>query len=684
MSKAWYEKPLRIAALQGQAEPLDKMQVPAAWSAMGFNVEQGRHFLRDLPHDLPRDFDPDVHGPVLQQYAEECHQADMYLILYINVHSMPPEVKEAHPEWMQRDREGGFPHLYRTSYACCVNTPWRDHFYAELEATASYDIDGVFLDGPVVVSGGCYCESCQARYRDEYGEDLFEAEDTWDFYRRSRDDFLQEGYDRFHAIKPKGCYYMNLPATHPGASYVDLSEAVKYNDLVGTEGGFMFYGPPKDAYLWKPSVAAKLLEAIAPDKPRVIFMAADQKPWGRYMHTPGETKLCIASTAASAANLWYGPHNSMRYMDTPGGLAAQEIVGFLDEQAAYYEDTASGSRVAVMYSLDTDRAYRKSAEVTDLYGKEDTAREFAGNFTEAYQGVCDILSRNSVPYDLITDLDPAPVDLERYGCLFLPTSACLSDKTIQKIRDYVSAGGHIVASFDTSLYTPAGKRRDDFGLADVLGVSYGEGLLWYQNWNYFSLADDISEEGQRLLDGLELPMYPAPEYVLDVEAAEEAEILAWFHGLMPGRYTPLKEPERPAIVRHRFGQGESLYLAGTFAEMAMAYAPPEYDRLLVNAAEAFDGLPIKLEGGYGNVEVIVRRQQGRLIVHLVNYGGIVPRPFVQVVPQSDLKLRLTKGRDRYEGAQALQANRSCTSMADGQDLVVRVPTIGAYEVVVIE
>lgn len=681
MSKPWYEGPMRIAALQGVADPYEALQVVDLWAEMGFNVEQGSHFFRGLDE---RRFRPATHGPILAAYAERAHAAGVRLILYVNVHTLPTSTIEDHPDWLQHSRDGGLPKLYDTAYACCVNSPWRDDFFALLDDLAPYDIDGIFLDGPVVVGGGCYCESCKARFREWYGGDLLSAQDTWDFYRRSKDEFLMEGYQRFKASHPDGVYYMNLPATHPGASYVNLKTAVQYNDIVGTEGGFMFYSPPKDAYLWKPSVAAKMLEAVAPDKPRVIFMAADQKPWGWYMHTAVETKLCIASIAANASSLWYGPHNSMAYMDTPGGQAARDIVGLMARHETYYDQSVSAAKVAIMYSIDTDRSYRRSTEVTDLYGREQGGRAFVGNFTDAFHGLCDALSRSGVPFDIVTDLELSHRDLEPYDVIYLPTCACLSDGALAAIRRYVADGGTVVATFDTSLYTPDGQRRPDFGLSDVLGASMGAGPIDYKNWNYVSLAGQPSAEAQPLLAGLDLPLYPAPAWGLDVKPRDGAEVLAQLHGVMPGRYAALTAPERPAIILNRYGEGRCLYLAGTFAEMCLSYAPPEYVRLLVNVVDEHAGGSVRLEGGLGDVEVVARRQGQRLIVHLINYAGPTPRPFTRVPVQRDLALRFALRGQPYESARALVADCPCAWRHEGDDMVVHLPDVHEYEVIVIE
>lgn len=682
MTLSWYEKPLRIAALQCNFEGGREatLAVPAKWAEMGFNTEQLFHPMADAYSAL---FDVEQHGELLHEYVREAKKHGLRIIVYLNVHILGPSISHRYREWAQQAADGSFPKLYDTYYACCFNGPWREHFFRVLESLAPYDIDGVFLDGPVVVAGGCHCPSCRERYAARHGGDLDQATDLFRFYQEGRDDFLHESYRRFKAIKPDGVFYMNLPVMHPTASYTKLPEALAYNDIVGTEGGFMFYGPPKDAYLWKPSVAAKVLEAVAPHKPRVIFMAADQKPWSWYLHTPVETRLCIASTVANGAGIWYGLHGGTRLLETPGGKAAREIMQFLRANEPYYEQTESAARVAVMYSLDTERTYRTDAGASDFYGQGAGGRRFAGNMTESFHGVCDALCRSGVAFDVVTDLALTAEGLARYGCLFLPTAACLSDAAMDAIRRYVAAGGHIVATSDTSLYTPAGESRGELGLGDVFGVSLGTGPIPYHTWNYFTLAAK-----HPLFRSLSIPYYPAPTTVFDVRAAPSAEVLARFLAPMAGRYLPLTEPVRPAIVLHKFGKGSSLYLAGTFGEMISSYGPIEYRQLLKNAALLLSRSLAHLEGDSGNIELVVRRQGTRLIVHLINYAGIVPRPFEHVCPQTGVELHVAAealaGRQGEVKLRALMSGCDCARRQEHDELIVYLPKIHEYEVVVLE
>jgi len=669
MDLKWYEKPMRIAALQCNYEEGKNLEVIDKWCKAGFNVEQLFHPTADGYSAL---FDEKKHGEILADYLKKAKSKGLHIILYLNVHILGHSLVKYKDEWAQRSAKGEFYKLYDTYYACCLNSPWRDYFFSAIDSLEPYDLDGVFLDGPIAQD--CFCPGCQTACQRLMGKPLAEMKDLSTFHQRSKDDFLQEAYRRFKAIKPQGVFYMNLPAMHSAASHVSLPKALEYNDLVGTEGGFMFYGPPDNSSMGKPGMAAKLLEAIAPRKPRVIFMAADQKSWSWYLHTPSETKLCIASSVANASNIWYGLHGASKLLDTPGGKAGQEMIKFLADREEYYMATESAARVALLYSVDTEKSYRSRGEASDFYGSSDSHKDFAGNFGEAFQGIYGLLARSSISFDIVTDLNLSAENLKRYQCLIMPTCACLSDQTVSVIREYVKKGGNLIASFESSLYDSEGKKREDFALGDVLGASYTGQMNNYKNFNYFSSAGD-----HPIFQQIDIPLLPAPSVGLKVKPANSAKVLAQFHAPMAGRYTDLTEPQDPAIVFNRFGQGQSLFFTGTFGEMYFSYTSPEYRRVIVNAVNLFSQSVVEVKGGVGNLELVVRRQGDRLICHLVNYAGIPPRPFEAVASQKDVKLSVNDVA-QFTRAHALIADKLLP--IQGNSVVL--PDLQEYEVVVLE
>ena len=666
MDRKWHEKPLRIAALQCNYEEGRTLEVVEKWVDSGFNVEQLFHPMAESYSAV---YNAARHRSLLVKYLNKAHRRGLRIILYLNVHIIEPSNADKRGLWAQRDAKGEYYRLYGTYDGCCVNSVWRDHIFEAIDRIGDLDVDGLFLDGPVICGNGCFCPACQSLFQKEFGEAMSEASARLsEFNSHSMDRFMREAYKRFKERKPESLFYMNFPLLHP--SYHSMPGALDYNDILGTEGGFMFYGPAQGACLWKPSVSAKISEATAPDRPRVIFMAADEKPWSWYIHTPVETQLCIASSVANASSIWYGLHGSSALLETPGGRAASALMRKLAKHEALFDATRSSARVAVMHSFDTANHYHSSHQASDFYGTARPGQGVPGNYLDSLFGFCDGLARSSIPFDAVTDLDASGATLA--------TCACLKDSVVEALREYVRKGGNLIASLDTSLLTDSGKARDDFGLADVFGVSFEGRVTEYMDFNYFSACGKPS-----VFEGIGIERIPAPRVGLDIRVGEGAQVLARFHTPQAGRYTDPTPQNKPAMVFNRFGSGSALYLAGAFGEMLHSYALPEHRRLLTNAVRMFSESVVTLEGALGNVEVVVRSQPGRQIVHLINYAGLPPRPFEAVASQTGLRLVLPPAI-HCRGAKAVFADVALTLFVDHDRTIVELPRLDVYEIVVLE
>ena len=78
-------------------------------------------------------------------------------------------------------------------------------------------------------------------------------------------------------------------------------------------------------------------------------------------------------------------------------------------------------------------------------------------------------------FDFVHEDDLGPENLKKYSALLLPNTALLSDEQCRQLRAYVEAGGSLLATFETSMYTERNQRRPDFGLADVFGIRQSRG-----------------------------------------------------------------------------------------------------------------------------------------------------------------------------------------------------------------
>jgi hypothetical protein len=130
--------------------------------------------------------------------------------------------------------------------------------------------------------------------------------------------------------------------------------------------------------------------------------------------------------------------------------AAQErYIDFFNKNFDYYRDVQTVADVAVLYSYATMGFNNDRAAVSFML------------FTQA-------LIQARVPFNII--FDEHLHDLSYYRALVLADQECLDDGQMNLIRQYVRQGGGLVATEQTSLFTPWRQRRPDFGLKDLFQV----------------------------------------------------------------------------------------------------------------------------------------------------------------------------------------------------------------------
>ena len=661
---------MRIAALQCNFEggTAKTLRVPERWKRFGFNVEQLLHTHAELYSAV---FDRRRHGALLRRYLAESRKNGLSTILYLNCHILLESQKNRIRDWAAVKEDGTYVRLYDTYYACCVNSSWQDYFLKAIEELKDCDLAGIFFDGPNAAP--CYCPRCRAGFKAARGKVLAKAtpDEAIEFGLESSLTFMARAYAKVKEVNPDRLAYFNTPLLHSGMTDVQMRRALACNDIVGTEGGFQFYGPPKDTDLWRCGLNAHAVEAVAGDRPRVIFMAGDHKPWSWYLHTPTETRLCYASALANGASVWYGIHCRTAHLDSPAGRAARDMIQFDRRHDALYQRTTSLADVALLYSFNTAKHYTSSGETTDFYRSGGNQKKAAvGNYWESFNGAAGILFRSGIPFDLVTELDPDA--FSRYRVLVVPTGACLADNVAVAIREFVRRGGVLIADSETSLFDATGNRQNDFLLADVLGVAF-KGHRQYAAHDYFALDPRGDLPGQK-----GIPLIPAPLVAMDVAPARRAKVLARLCPPLPGRYAGKPgRPVHPFLIRKRVGKGLSYYFAGTFFELYRKFGIADYRHLAGRLVRHHTRPAVELVNAPESVEFTVRQSgaAGPMLVHLVNYTGGMTRPIDKVVPLRGLSLKVNA---RVESVRSLVTGRRLNPDRHG---LIALPDIHEFEVI---
>lgn len=664
----WYRKPMILSAVQCNYGEDSDVIMKDHVLANHFNGEQLFHLSA---HRHVSFYDEARDGARLDAYLENAKKHDLIEILYWNVHCGYPVTKQAHPDWIQKNKTGRDITAYGSQYLICINSSWSDEYFRNLETLCSHAIDGIFLDGPIFVHNSCYCSSCRAQFRDAYGKDMEEA--TYQEFLCFRVDsitrMVKKTYEMVKRINPSIMVYLNNSALRADVTGNNTEKIYPYVDFLGTEGGFVWINKTYN-YLHTTS-QAKYIEKKAKGKPYFIFIAGDYKPFSYCMHTAEETKRLYALSLASGANIWYGIHGPTRLMDSPGGKAAAEFNRFIADHEEYFTRTESRANIALLWSNATANYYASSVDRSDFTEAQKMGQtEQRGNHHHSLLGFFDMLTRSHIQFDVLDTEAVFDGRIRDYQLLILPTYACIGDQEARLLEEYVECGGNLLASFDTGMYDENGTPRETGCLDNLMGIRR-KSLLRYQDHGVgYSLFSDGEKEN----------LFPFGGSAWELETS--ARILAKNSPPMTGRYEALPEQTIPYVVSNVRGKGRTVFIAGTMGEFWYEWATPEHRIWLARTVGDLAEV-LTVTNAPPAVEFTLRRQGRRHLLHAVNMAGGPSRPLEQTIPIRDIEVEI-RGIGQVSALFGLCAGIPFSWESIPGGILVHIPLLRDHEIIVIE
>jgi hypothetical protein len=281
--------------------------------------------------------------------------------------------------------------------------------------------------------------------------------------------------------------------------------------------------------------------------------------------------------------------------------------------------------------------------------------------------------------------------LDRYRVLVLANTAMLSDGSIDALKGFVQSGGGLVATFETSRYDETGKRRVDFGLADLFGVhADGDKVLGPLGHSYMRLeGTDIfgdSFEGTAIL--------PNTRYLAPVRPSGQAQTPLWLIPAYPvyppeTSWTETRKADTPLAYFRPVGKGRVVYFPGDLAATYGAAHLPDHGRLLARAVRwaATDAVVARVEGP-GQVDFSLYEQPGEkrlvgFLVNLTNPAAWHP-PLTEIAPigAQTVSIRLRPG-EHCVRVRLLVAEETAQYEQTGDTLKVIVPRLDVKEAVIV-
>lgn len=610
---------------------------------------------------------PHLQRDLLGEAVAACHAADIRLLAYYCIEVLPPPLAEAHPEWLAL-RADGSPHIEAGRALSCINSSVQ----AELilpqlqEIVGRYEVDGVFFDGYPALHLICHCPACQALF----GNPLPSGPEDphWNAFHRWQRERLHgwcnEVAEAIHAVRSEVLVGVNWLACNryaelapPGIDYLTADYPVADNCALGTSyqlAGWSWRNLPCDVmnarmlHWWqdwtcRPLEALKTEAAAALARGGRLFLG-DLLPIESAMPDPDVLELARATFEFS--------------------LPREELV----RRAIPRADVALVNSVAVHL------AYRQGGSIDET--------PLRGAFLALVDGGWTV--------EILLDLD-LPEHLSRYQTVVLPSLSALSEALLAVLKEFVAAGGGLVACADSSSVEAIQAFSEVLGIIPVKGPGYDRAYLKAPpppsspRWGEESRIAGLWPAWEKVRP--QVLVLGTPSLVETTSAEMLCPLIAPGPSYQLGARPPAEATPYPALTLNRFGQGWAAFAALPLARDFWARGNSGAKHLLNGLVNLVTPRPTVQVEAPEAVEVTLAQRGSDLIVHLLSYhAGRRPGmpPIVErIAPLTDLRVRLRCGFDPSEVRQEPEG-RPLEWWGEEDRILIRIPRMHLHTAVVVK
>jgi hypothetical protein len=620
---------------------------------------------------------------MLGEMVKGCRAQGISIITRIDPHAMSEDAYAAHPEWAACTEDGKPRRHWAAAdmWVTCQNGGFMFDFMPAVlkEITDKYQPEG-FFGNRWAGSGMCYCQTCRTKFRAATGLELPTSNDpqeprrkayiAWNADMRWKQFTLWN--DTVRAAK-KDCFFSPNGGLNEPDKVMHPLIAVDRQGRSGTTPVWMMgkYARQTRAYMQNLPVCGI-----------VNIGVEDDNRWKDSVQTGPELAAWTHAGIAQGMRPWFVKFNA-RVFDTRWVAPMTKIFQWHYANDKYMRNTANLARVALVNSTQSGIFTAGGTAFTAGDGVRAAQR-----VTDSVNGYCQALIEARIPFEMVDDRLMEPGRLAPYRVLVLADVAAMSDRQCQQIRDFVMGGGRIVATGETSLYDELGKKRANFGLADLFGCDYIKTDTGVKN-SYLT-----PRHPHPLTKGLE----EAPRIIA---ATQQIAVKPHDAGVAPLTLVP-SYPDLP--MERVFTEQEQTDIAMVFCRQVgkgrVAYFPMDLDRtfwevlaadhqlLLQNAVSwAAEETPPMTVHGPGLIDVSYWRQKDSLTAHLVNMNNpmMMKGPYREILPAGPYTVSLAIPPGAKIGAvKLLESGATPKASHDGGRLVVEVPRIRLHEVVAVD
>jgi hypothetical protein len=623
---------------------------------------------------------------VLGELVTGCRKLGMAVLIRTDPHATYDDAKAAHPDWIAVEANGN-PRRHWSSpemWVTCALGPYNFEFMTAVhkEIMARYHADGIFMnrwEG----SGDCYCVHCRENFKAASGFELPRTTDARDPVRRA---FLE--WRRQRLVDVLDVWNGEIRAINPESSVVpnNGSGAGSPLNTIETSRRAPMLAADRQARHglaapWLVGKSGKEYRATMGDKPVIGLFGIGLEEayrWKDSVTSNAEIRIWALDAIANGMRPWFTKFSATLHDQRWLG-EIEDIYVWTEKNQHYLAERRPLARVAMVYSQQTAWYYN---------GGQGGARveDYALGWYQA-------LVESRIPFEMVHDRLLDAEHLAGFKTLILPNVAALSDAQCEQLRAFVSRGGSIVATHETSLYDEVGARRKNFGLADVFGVHWtgkaqGPMLNSYIRLEHEALPGNVLfaglEDAPRIINGVSrLEVTPREKF-----AETPFTLIPSYPDLPMEKVYPRVPKTDVSCLYLRQAGGRVAYFPfdvdRTFWEVLCADHLKMMRNALVWAHN--EAPPVEVDGP-GLLDVTAWRNANAITIHLVNLTNPMAmkgpyRDFFPVGPHT-VRVRLPAGV-AAKRARLLAADKEVAIERTGTAVSVTVPSIRDHEVVAIE
>ena len=636
-SRWWLDEPVRfiqtnLSETNSTTDPKALVAAVADFPANTFLVNMGgivAQYPTRVPFHYASPFLPpgrDLFGEILR----EARTRGIRVVGRFDLSKTQKAVFDAHPEWFFT-RTNGEPAIYNGLYSTCINgNYYRQHAMTILtEALDRYDVDGLFFNmfgNPAADYSGkpmgpCQCEACQVRFRARYGRALPAVAEVDADYRAFMADASREVAASVAEL---------IHRKRPRAAF--LTYLKEHTDGIMSESNTAV---GRALPLWQYSASDNVNRALNSEPDKMAFnlsMSFVDYPW-RYVHVPqAETQLRLYQNLAHGGPPAYAMVGTMDQEDRQGLIAARPVFQWHRDHEDLYVGQKSAARVLLLAAGDT----------------------------ASYRGFFRLLTEQHVPFAVSENLKWIDDSSRRFDLVIAPSRAP------RELERYVQGGGTLLVAGTTPPTLPIGR---------VVGRRAATQGYWRVHDH--ALLPSLKDTNLLFLDGEYVELAPIERPLLTL-------IPPAMFGPPEKVWSDKVETAIPGLVFADHGKGRVAYIPWDVGGLYYRHSSQGHAGLMADVIDRLlpAGRQLKTDA-HPLVEMTVMDQPARrrTLVHLVNGTGQSGTAYFPPVELLDIRIELPRP---FQRATAVSLHKNLSVTSDGRYGAFTLPSLKAYEVIIVE